>query len=675
MALRKGTVPLADTHPELAEQAHGWDPSEYSAGSNKKLPWRCGKGHSWEAAVYARAAGNGCPACAGRVVVPGENDLAARFPDVAAEADGWDPTAVSAHSDRRLPWRCGEGHRWCAVVSERALGKGGCPVCPLPAGAGGRPRYSSGCIGVLAGPPRPPAGVRGPLGSVGLALVLGLFAWWLSQRSGLDLAYADARSHLTIARRLVDGAQPGLVQLGTVWLPLQHLVLAPLVLLPGGWATWAAPVMGIFCLAVSTWCVWTITWRVTSSAPAAWVAAVALCANPGWLYVHTTAFQEPVLFATLLVCCVGLTGWALSPKAYSGGEIAVFCSLPAGLAVLSRYDGWAFAIVGTLAVAAVAQLRWSSWRYSLRCARSFAAIPSVAMAWWLWFNWVNWGDPLEFQRGEFSAQAQQDLLKEAGALPDAGNLVSSVKTFFTAASSGVGWLLLVLGTVGIVVLLRRWRTSPEVLVVATMAVPAAFYVLSLYTGQIALRTGSAADPSMFNLRYGLQVLPALATGLGAAALCAGERLKRPVVGLPATTAALSVALVVALSVPVASLGALGEVPVVAEGTQQRLLADPAWSVASYLSRNATSGDVLLDSGLTAIEPLAGISLDRVVSRSSGPAWERSLKDPTEVEWVVTDTSGGGDAVARAMSALPYFTAQFEPVYAKDTLTVYRRRFS
>src|SRR5260221_480451 len=45
----------------------------------------------------------------------------------------------------------------------------------------------------------------------------------------LGLAYNDARSHLDIGRRVVEGLKPGLAQLGSVWLPLPHILMAPTI--------------------------------------------------------------------------------------------------------------------------------------------------------------------------------------------------------------------------------------------------------------------------------------------------------------------------------------------------------------------------------------------------------------------------------------------------------------
>src|SRR6185295_13017237 len=48
-------------------------------------------------------------------------------------------------------------------------------------------------------------------------------------QNGLGLAYNDARSHLDIGRRVVEGLKPGLAQLGSVWLPLPHLLMVPTI--------------------------------------------------------------------------------------------------------------------------------------------------------------------------------------------------------------------------------------------------------------------------------------------------------------------------------------------------------------------------------------------------------------------------------------------------------------
>jgi len=121
-------ISLADSHPDLAAQAEGWDPSTISAGSAKKMSWKCSQGHIWKANVANRSKGNGCPICAGQIVLAGFNDIATLRPDLAAEADGWDTTSIRPGSNKKLPWLCDKGHKWLASPNSRNRGSG-CPVC------------------------------------------------------------------------------------------------------------------------------------------------------------------------------------------------------------------------------------------------------------------------------------------------------------------------------------------------------------------------------------------------------------------------------------------------------------------------------------------------------------------------------------------------------------------
>ena len=69
-------LPLSKTHPKLAKEADGWDPSEISSESHKRLNWRCRLDHTWVASVYQRTVRNyGCPYCGNKKVLIGFNDL------------------------------------------------------------------------------------------------------------------------------------------------------------------------------------------------------------------------------------------------------------------------------------------------------------------------------------------------------------------------------------------------------------------------------------------------------------------------------------------------------------------------------------------------------------------------------------------------------------------------
>lgn len=81
-------------------------PRDVSTGSKIRIWWRCPEGHSWQSPVASRTAwGHGCPVCAGKTIVTGENDLAHLQPEIAAQ---WDkrkngclkPSDVAVSSNR-----------------------------------------------------------------------------------------------------------------------------------------------------------------------------------------------------------------------------------------------------------------------------------------------------------------------------------------------------------------------------------------------------------------------------------------------------------------------------------------------------------------------------------------------------------------------------------------------
>lgn len=134
----KGFNDLATTHPKLLEE---WDceknldldPSDFMAGSSKEVWWNCRYGHSWKAIIYSRKAGNGCPICAGNILIPGTNDLQTLNPEAASS---WNyekntpltPAQVAANSSEKVWWKCSLGHSWRAAVYSRN-GNKGCPYC------------------------------------------------------------------------------------------------------------------------------------------------------------------------------------------------------------------------------------------------------------------------------------------------------------------------------------------------------------------------------------------------------------------------------------------------------------------------------------------------------------------------------------------------------------------
>ena len=127
---------LAVINLELSKQWHPnknglLTPNDVTTGSNKKVWWRCEKGHEWEATVKKRTSGRNCPFCSGnRVCI--DNCLQTLNPELAKQwhptkNGGLTPSDVTTGSNKNVWWLCEKGHEWeISVVSRK---KCGCPYC------------------------------------------------------------------------------------------------------------------------------------------------------------------------------------------------------------------------------------------------------------------------------------------------------------------------------------------------------------------------------------------------------------------------------------------------------------------------------------------------------------------------------------------------------------------
>ena len=135
----KGFNDFESQHPELIGE---WDfeknksimPSQFASGSEKRVWWKCAKGHSWMAAINSRVNGGGCPYCANKKVLAGYNDFLTLYPELQCEWDyeknaGCDPERYTAGSTKKFWWKCHDcGFSWTTSIFMRTKGYG-CPKC------------------------------------------------------------------------------------------------------------------------------------------------------------------------------------------------------------------------------------------------------------------------------------------------------------------------------------------------------------------------------------------------------------------------------------------------------------------------------------------------------------------------------------------------------------------
>lgn len=513
--------------------------------------------------------------------------------------------------------------------------------------------------------------IPGTVAVATLAAVVGYLACLYTTGQGTNLDYSDAQSHLSIARRIFDSRSPGFEQLGTVWLPVPHLLLMPFVVNLWFFSSgWGACILGTLALSASAAGLYRISARLGFGRGGRITSVLVLLANPAVLYVYTTALTEPVLIMCLVAGMAGLAHWTTSRRRMSAGELAVYAGIPSGAAVLSRYEGWALVLTGTVFVLVVTLRRTGHWREALTMAIGYAMIPAAAVAWWLAYNWAIYGNPLEFMFGEYSAYAQQKGISDSGLLPTKGNLGLTLWTFHWSLIETVGVAILLLAVCGAIVILLRRGLANSTMLVGVTGSAYAFALVSLDLGQTAINNDHSLPPGWWNNRFALTALPLVAILVAAFAdeLFRHHRLRHYAVG--------ALLMTLALQNIWWSQDPVGRLAILAESSASAQSNTNSTAAARWLNANYTSGGILMDevAGGNAVLPVMGIPLHNFYNRASGDYFGPALADPARyAEWVVVSVEAGPtDLVQRAVSQNPSFDTHYALVLSTPSHRIYQR---
>ncbi len=133
----EGFNDLASQMPEIAaewsEKNYPLLPTMVTPFANKKVWWKCSKGHEWHTLISTRSGGSKCPYCSGQILLKGFNDFATTQPQLAEEWSDRNlpltPDMINEKSRKNVWWKCKEcGNEWKSVVYARIKGTV-CPVC------------------------------------------------------------------------------------------------------------------------------------------------------------------------------------------------------------------------------------------------------------------------------------------------------------------------------------------------------------------------------------------------------------------------------------------------------------------------------------------------------------------------------------------------------------------
>ena len=470
-------------------------------------------------------------------------------------------------------------------------------------------------------------------------LVISALTFLYYFQNGMGLAYNDARSHLDIGRRVVEGLKPGLAQLGSVWLPLPHLLMVPTIWNDWMWHSGLAGALASMAGFVLTGLlIYLFLERLGVGLFGRLVGVGVFTANLNILYLQSTAMTELLLLGTMTAGCYQLLKWFQTDRLGALLSAAFWIML----STLVRYDGWFL-----LAVATGLIVLWVFFRKGYSQAEGtfvlFCTLAGFGVFLWLFWNLMIFKDPLYFVFGPYSAYAQQTQLDHAGVLPSKGNWDLSAKIYWYALAYNSGVFTLILGGAGLLFLLlsRKLSTGTKMASLALLA-PLAFNILALYLGHSVLYVQGISGDTWFNIRYGVMMMPSIAIFIGYLV----HRFARQRYVIAGLFAFVTFFAFMNADAVVIDDGRVG--------SSQKNVSE----VSGWLARNAKDkpGFVLISAAShDAIIFSSGLPMKKFIHEGTGAYWESAMETPDRwARWIIMRTYSNDDSTWRLVSKSPGF---------------------
>lgn len=469
-------------------------------------------------------------------------------------------------------------------------------------------------------------------------------------QNGLGLSYNDARSHLDIGRRVVEGLKPGLAQLGSVWLPLNHVLMVPTIWNDFMWHSGlAGALQSMISFVVTGVLIYKLLDKFGVGRLGKITGVAVFTLNLNVLYLQSTAMTELLLLATMTAGVYELINWSLvvdKPLGFADAN-----ANPKGLSVLPliksafwimlstlvRYDGW-FLLGFVSLIVLILAFKRGGYRLMEGVLIMFLSLAALGIVGWFGWNQLIFKDALYFIFGPFSAHAQQTQLKQAGVLYTQGNLWLSVKVYIYALMYNSGAFTALLGSIGVLVFLFDKKIKGSVRFAGlSLIAPFLFNVVALLLGFSVLYVNGITGNTWFNVRYGVMLLPTLAVFIG--------YLIERAAFLRTTLIAL---LIFAVLFSFTSYDAV-TIDDARVGSSQKNVSQ----VSGWLKDNVStqSGFVLISAAShDAIIFSSGLPMSRFIHEGTGKYWESATTAPDRwARWIIMRTYDNSDMTYKEIS--------------------------
>lgn len=470
-------------------------------------------------------------------------------------------------------------------------------------------------------------------------LVVSILCYLIFFNNGLGLSYNDARSHLDIGRRVVEGLKPGLAQLGSVWLPLPHILMIPTVWNDFMWHSGlSGAIQSMISFVATGLIVYMFLKKIGVSLFGRIIGVLIFALNLNVLYLQSTAMTELLLLATMTAGVYYLMLWSKDENILDLIKSAFFVML----STLIRYDGW-FLLAFSVVLIGIEVLRKKGYKVSEGTVILFGTLAGFGVFLWFLWNLLIFKDALYFIFGPYSARAQQLQLEEAGVLATKGDILFSAKVYLYALLYNSNAFVTILGAIGAVMFWidKKIKGSIKIMSSALFA-PIIFNIIALYLGHSVLFIQGLSGDTWFNVRYGIMMMPSIAIFVGYL-VHKSDQLKYVLIGLMAFVLFFSFANFDAVTIEDARVG-----------SSQKNVSE----VSGWFHNNAADKDgfiLIAAASHDAIIFSSGLPMSKFIHEGTGAYWESATTSPDRwARWIVMRTHDDNDSVFKLVKKSPGF---------------------
>lgn len=510
--------------------------------------------------------------------------------------------------------------------------------------------------------------------SISLLVFISIGAWAIFYSLGLTTIYNDAMSHLNVARLVVDNIQPGFAQLGSVWLPMSHILSLPLIWNDMLWHTGlAGSLISMAAFVVSAVAIYKLVMHLSESRVGSIFAASAFVLSLNMLYLQSTSLTEPLYICLFILTVLFL----LKYIKYRSDSALIALALVSAVGVLTRYDAWfVAAVVGVIIV--INDFVFEKQNIQAVIGRFILYAFPVAFAVFLWLGWnlLIFHDPLYAFVGPYSAHAQQETIEASSGLITKYNVGMSSWAYTLSVLENVGATLTIIGVIGWTIYLffsKTAKTSVRVFAFVAAFSIVFFNILALFLGFSILNlpelnwnpSGTLAG-ELFNVRYGILALPFVAAGTGLLVAYLSRFRRINAVGMAAVAL-----IIVGQSVYTYFTGII----TIRDG-QVGSSAFVNQDIAAAIKRNVRPGEyvIMSTSSYNAVAFESGLRMDQFIHEGVSSRWNGAISQPEKYgKWIIMANNDVGEPIHTSLikNQRSAFLSKYDKVFTGAYAGLYK----